>query len=203
MTASILRRHPMQRFSSSAAADAAVLERIRARLRATRPEEKTLRALLVLAHEAVEARMRSATLEQSATPSTRRGNSATSSPGDYDGLVARIRDVVKAQLPVGAALLVVSRGDARLLASARRAAHFPQSPSGEYAGFYPFDSDAAIAHLEELRAGGAEYLLFPSTAYWWLDYYGGLTKHLLATARVVYHDRTCLIFDLGDDLEAA
>jgi hypothetical protein len=200
MTTSVLRRS-IRHASRSAAADAAALERIRARLRATSSDESTLRVLLVLAHEAVEARMKSASFEQQVSPRTRAGTSSAASPDDYDTLVARIRDIVSARLPAHAAVLVVSRGDDRLLVPEDAAAHFPQGTSGGYAGFYPYDSEAAVTHLEELRADGAEYLLFPSTAYWWLDYYGGLTKHLLMTARVVHHDRHCLIFDLRDGLE--
>jgi hypothetical protein len=200
MTTSVLQRRSVSRASGSTAADAAALERIRARLRATRSEESTLRVLLVLAHEAVEARMKSAGLEQ-VSPHTRGGTASPASPDDYDTLVVRIRDIVSARLPAHAAVLVVSRGDDRLLVPEDAAAHFPQGTSGGYAGFYPYDSEAAVTHLEKLRADGAEYLLFPSTAYWWLDYYGGLTTHLLTTARVVHHDHHCLIFDLRDGLE--
>jgi hypothetical protein len=202
MTTSLLQRRSNRRASRSAAMDAAALERIRARLRATSAEDSALRVLLILVHEVVEARIRSASLEEHARPRAGSRSPSAASPDDYDTLVARIREIVTARLPALAAVLVVSRGDDRLLVPADTAAHFPQATNGGYAGFHPRDSEAAVTHLEDLRAGRAEYLLFPSTAYWWLDYYGGLTKHLLTTARVVHHDRHCLIFDLDNALEA-
>jgi len=40
-----------------------------------------------------------------------------------------------------------------------------------YAGYCPRGSYEAIAQLEGLRAKGAQYLLFPQTAFWWIDHY--------------------------------
>ncbi len=120
-------------------------------------------------------------------------------PVEYQQLVQRVGRVVRDTLPADAAVLVVSRGDPELLRqSGRRARHFPQREDGVYAGFYPADSAAAIAHLEVLRAQGAEFLCFPSTALWWLDHYAGLRRHLEQRYRVVAHEPgTCLIFSLG------
>ena len=59
-------------------------------------------------------------------------------------------------------MLVITRGDDALLQLDRReGGHFPQSPTGLYAGHYPADGAAAVAHLEELRAAGAQYLTIP------------------------------------------
>ena len=60
----------------------------------------------------------------------------------------------------------------------RRGWHFPQDEDGVYAGYYPKDSTTAIAHLERLRGKGADYLLFPEPALWWLTYYDGLRAYL-------------------------
>ena len=49
---------------------------------------------------------------------------------------------------------------------------------GEYLGHHPASSTEAIAHLESLRARGAEYLLVPATSGWWLEHYGELAAHL-------------------------
>src|SRR5262249_54237122 len=87
----------------------------------------------------------------------------------YPQVRRRIREVVNAGLPTGSVVVVVSRGDDTLLQlGPRRGWHFPQTEAGVYAGFYPADSGEAIAHLEEIRRKGADYLLFPSTAFWWL-----------------------------------
>lgn len=97
----------------------------------------------------------------------------------YPQLVERLRARVTTHTPRGARVLVVSRGDAELLAVPdRTAGHFPQTPDGAYAGHHPADSDSAVAHLDQLRADGWRYLVFPSTALWWLDHYTGLRRHL-------------------------
>jgi hypothetical protein len=93
----------------------------------------------------------------------------------YEDLKRRLRRIVRETTPPGASILIVSKGDEELLnllrADGRRPAHFPQAADGSYAGFYPADGRAAIAHLEELRSQGAEYLLVPAPALWWLEHY--------------------------------
>jgi hypothetical protein len=110
---------------------------------------------------------------------------------DLDALSHRIflkrwRWLVENHTPEGARLAVVSKGDDELLALHNREAwHFPRAESGAYAGCYPADSAEAIAHLEALRAGGAEYLAIPSPSLWWLDHYGEFRQHLESSFRFV------------------
>ena len=102
----------------------------------------------------------------------------------YEASCARVRAAVAAHVPEQALVLVVSRGDDGLLALGNRdARHFPQGPDGEWAGHYPADGVAAVAHLEALRAQGARYLVFPPSAGWWLEHYTELRDHLAAHAR--------------------
>jgi GT2 family glycosyltransferase/glycosyltransferase involved in cell wall biosynthesis len=97
----------------------------------------------------------------------------------YRSLVVKIRDVVRTQLPPDAIVLAVSKGDEDLLDLPVQAVwHFPRDSEGGYTGYYPADSSAAVNHLEELRVLGAEYLLFPTTAVWWLDYYDDFRRYL-------------------------
>ena len=72
------------------------------------------------------------------------------------------------------------QGDPALLklGRRRRGLHFPQTNDGVYAGYHPRDAAAAVRHLEELRRKGAEYLVLPATAFWWLEHYVGLNRHL-------------------------
>lgn len=118
---------------------------------------------------------------------------------EYAELVARVQESVAGTLPAGAALLVLSKGDPRLVEiPGFAAAHFPQDASSGYAGHHPRDSEAAIAQLEELRHRGAEYLVLPATAMWWLEYYEGFAQHLASGSELVADiEGTCLIFDLG------
>jgi hypothetical protein len=125
----------------------------------------------------------------------------------YQQLTRRIWDLARATLPAGATVLVVSHGDDELLHLDRmRAWHFPQTQDGVYAGHHPADSAEAIARLETLRARGADFLLFPSTALWWLDHYGGFKEHLESHyAQVARQEETCLIFALAmrDPIQSA
>jgi len=115
----------------------------------------------------------------------------------YRELVERIQARVKDALPEDASILVVSRGDNRLLElHGRRSAHFPQVDGGVYAGHYPADSAEAIDQLERARQGGAEYLLFPQTSLWWLDHYDEFAEHLRERYSEVTGDDDCLVFAL-------
>jgi hypothetical protein len=117
---------------------------------------------------------------------------------EYRQLVDTIRTTVRAALPDSARVLVVSRGDPALLElDGLRSSHFPQSDHGDYAGHYPPDSDAAIAHLESLRESGADFLVLPRTSLWWLDHYGDFRRHLEERYRRV-DDESCVIFGLAE-----
>jgi hypothetical protein len=108
-----------------------------------------------------------------------------------------IREVVGRTLPPGATVLVVSKGDDDLLKlGGRKAWHFPQTAAGEYAG-KPADSAEAIAQLEMLRAKGGQYLLFPETAFWWLDHYQEFKQHLDGRYQRVHSDDHCIIYQLS------
>jgi SAM-dependent methyltransferase len=116
----------------------------------------------------------------------------------YELLVLRVRTVVESVIPPGATALVVSKGDEQLITfNGRSGWHFLRNDKGLYAGHHPADSAAAIAALEQLRAAGAAYLVFPQVALWWLDHYAGLRDHLDKRGRVVARDeRTAVIYAL-------
>jgi len=129
--------------------------------------------------------------------------SGGAAPTEYDDLIGRIRKAVEVGVPRGARIAVVSRGDDALLAlPGRRAGHFPQAPGGAYAGHHPADSAEAIACLESAHGRGADFLLLPATAAWWLDHYRDLRVHLEARYRLAVDlPDTCLIFDLRTPAE--
>ena len=118
----------------------------------------------------------------------------------YHQILHRMRGIVRAVLPPEAVVLVVSRGDDALLdLDGRTGWHFPMHDDGAYAGHHPADSDEAIRHLEDLRARGAGFLLIPSTASWWLDYYADFARHLERCYRVVARrDDSGVIFRLQE-----
>jgi hypothetical protein len=119
-------------------------------------------------------------------------------------LAEQNQDIVRRLLPPEATVVVVSKGDEALLRlPVRQAWHFPQSEDGRYAGHYPADSAAAIAHLEELQARGGQYLLLPQTAFWWLEHYPEFAQHLASHYRLVARqEHLCLLYAL-DERQAA
>jgi len=133
------------------------------------------------------------------------GSHPESETAQYDKLKRRIREAVQLAIPPGATVLVVSKGDRSLLElETRNAWHFPQTAKGTYAGHHPADSATAIAQLEALRTRGAEYLIFPKTAFWWLEHYREFNRHLAMNYRLLADEpETCLIFELQRTPEPA
>jgi len=126
---------------------------------------------------------------------------APAAAADYcNDIIPRIRETVAESLPPHACVIVVSRGDAELLSlNGARTCHFPQREDGVYAGHYPADSERAIAHLESLRQKGNEFLLFPSTAFWWLDHYDEFRRHLdTRYQQIVNKPDACIIYALSE-----
>lgn len=121
----------------------------------------------------------------------------------YKAVPDQIRETVRTYVsPNGRDIvLVVSKGDEALLKLPHcEAWHFPRQENGSYAGYYPADSAAAIAHLEELRRKGAGYVVFPNTAFWWLEHYRDFkihldTKHMLLTGDNSHCD--CVVYALA------
>jgi ATP-binding cassette subfamily B protein len=98
---------------------------------------------------------------------------------DYERLVGEVRDAIIATVPVGATVLVVSKGDDALIQLDGRVGwHFPRADDGSFAGWYPGDAADVLAQLDEQRRAGARYVAFPSTASWWFEFYDGLQELL-------------------------
>ena len=121
-----------------------------------------------------------------------------SSPTDIRALVGQVRNTMEAVMPAESRALVVSRGDDRMLeVNGRTAGHFPQGDDGQYLGHHPADSAEAIARLEALRLAGAQFLVIPSTAFWWLDHYRDFRQHLDGRYAVVAHRQdVCVMYSL-------
>jgi GT2 family glycosyltransferase len=117
---------------------------------------------------------------------------------EYQQLRRGIRDTVRRLVPIGATVLVTSKGDGALLdLPARRGWHFPQTERGAYAGHHPANDADAIAELEGLRAKGAAYLLIPATSLWWLDFYRAFRQHLETHyVRLATPKELCVLYEL-------
>jgi O-antigen biosynthesis protein len=117
----------------------------------------------------------------------------------YRDLVARVREEIRAAVPDGSTVAVVSRGDDELVDLEGLVGwHFPRAANGVYAGFYPRDGRAAVEQLEAVRAAGADYLAFPQTAFWWLDHYPELAEHLRRNGdQILDREDACLVYRLN------
>jgi GT2 family glycosyltransferase len=195
---------------------AGYLEAPAAAIEAMPSDEAELKAMLLDAHEQllrrdqeIESLLYNLQTASPAEPDPRVSDALTAASAteqgfapskylDYRQLVSRIREVVRTTLPTDATVLVASKGDKELLQlDVRQAWHFPQTEDGEYAGYHPVDSDEAIAHLEDLRSKGGTYLLFPTTALWWLEHYDEFRGHLEQRYQVLVREEdTCIVFVL-------
>jgi hypothetical protein len=126
------------------------------------------------------------------------------SPDDYRAMTRRLRHLVASAVPAGSVIAVVSRGDGDLLDSGSvRWMHFPQLDDGTWAGHYPATSRDAIAHLEQLRTKGTQYLVLPATAHWWLEHYAEFGGHLEGRYRAVASEpATGTIYDVDTARES-
>jgi GT2 family glycosyltransferase len=97
----------------------------------------------------------------------------------YRAVVHRIHEVTQALVPEDATVIVLGKAERELLdLQGRNVWRFPQSPDGEYAGYYPACSTAAIVHLEAIRSKGAGFLLIPEISRWWLEHYVDFAQHV-------------------------
>lgn len=112
--------------------------------------------------------------------------------------LAQFRRLVCLLLPLDAKVLVVGKGEPAMIdLPGLKASPFPQDATGVYAGYYPECSADASGHLDALRKAGAEYLVFPKEAFWWLTFYREFAAHLAHRCRLVTRqEHVCIIFDL-------
>jgi hypothetical protein len=66
---------------------------------------------------------------------------------------------------------------------------------GHFAG-RPASDAAAIGELERLRQAGAKFIVFAWPAFWWLECYAGLHRHLQSTASCLVKSDRVVVFDL-------
>ena len=115
---------------------------------------------------------------------------------EYEGMILAVERMVRANVPRSATLLVINKGDERLLAHHAKAWHFPRNPDGTYTWQYPAEDYEAIDHLESLCKAGASFLLVPQTALWWMEHYPLFAEHLEQRFKVRCREAAGVLFDL-------
>ena len=133
-------------------------------------------------------------LRDGATP--RHDASEASAPRHH--FLEQFRRLVCLLLPPDAKVLVVCKGESAMIdLPGLKASPFPQDATGVYAGYSPACSADASGHLDEMRKAGAEYVVFPRDAFWWLTFYKEFAAHLARRCRLVTRQaHVCIIFDL-------
>jgi len=99
-------------------------------------------------------------------------------------------------VPPHDAFILVDEGrlDAAPLVAPRRCIPFLEK-DGHYWG-KPADDEAAIREVMRLRLSGANFLIFVSSTFWWLEYYPRLKRYLDSNFRCALEDDRLLAFDL-------
>ncbi|MBM4464923.1 MAG: glycosyltransferase [Chloroflexi bacterium] len=103
---------------------------------------------------------------------------------------------ISAFVPPGDAFILVDGdlwGAPEVLAGRRRIPFLERD--GQYWG-PPADDDTAICELERLRRSGASFIVFAWPAFWWLDHYAGLHRHLRSAYRCALENDRLVVFDL-------
>ena len=117
----------------------------------------------------------------------------------YRRLVGRVREAVAQRVPAGARVAVVSRGDRELLDLGSAAGlHFPMAEDGGWAGHYPADGREALEALATVRRAGADHLLVPEPAFWWLDHYHELGRHLCEHGEEIMRNDDLRLYRLAE-----
>jgi Sulfotransferase domain len=98
-------------------------------------------------------------------------------------------------VPVGQTFILVDRhrfGDG--IGRRRRMVRFFEREGRGWES--PSDDAAALRELERLRRVGATFVVFGWPAFWWLDSYPALHRHLRSNGRCVLENERLLVFDL-------
>jgi glycosyltransferase involved in cell wall biosynthesis len=109
--------------------------------------------------------------------------------------VYQARQELAALVPKGECFILVDQDELR----PEIGPGFATLPFLEHCGYYggpPADDETAINEVERLRQAGARFIAFAWPAFWWLDYYAGLHRHLRSTCRPLLDNARLVVFEL-------
>ena len=105
------------------------------------------------------------------------------------------QEIAKLVPPQDAFILVdEGRLEAAPLVAPRRCIPFLEKDG--YYGGKPTDDEAAIREVTRLRLSGANFMIFVSSTFWWLEYYPGLKRYLYSNFHCSFKDDRLLVFNL-------
>lgn len=119
-------------------------------------------------------------------------------PASYESLVyarSKLRALIAVErcVPAAAGVVVVTEGDDEFLDLGQRPAQHLMLYEDSYAGHHPEDDRAALGALDEARARGAEYLVVPANAFWWLSQYPQWAWQMVTTYRCIWADDDVMV----------
>ena len=109
------------------------------------------------------------------------------------GLALAARDIA-ALVPPGDAFILVDDGQWAIDVGARRVLSFLERDGGYWGP--PADDASAIAEVERLRQGGAHFIVFARSAFWWLEHYRAFAYSLRSTFDCLLESDRLVVFDL-------
>jgi LmbE family N-acetylglucosaminyl deacetylase len=111
-------------------------------------------------------------------------------------LVYEVTQEIAKLVPPQDAFILVDEGrlEAAPLVAPRQCIPFLEK-DGYYWG-KPTDDEAAIREVTRLRLSGANFMIFVSSTFWWLEYYPGLKRYLYSNFSCALKDDRLLAFDL-------
>ena len=117
-------------------------------------------------------------------------------PAGHAGMLRHIQERTR---PSGPILVMAPEGDRALDVPHREVWQFPAPrPAMEATQLSEPDTRSLITELDEFWAGGAEYLVVPSSAFAWLGGYPELRSYLdLRYTATVRDPRSCILYDLS------
>jgi hypothetical protein len=111
-------------------------------------------------------------------------------------LLARLHDLV----PANACCILVDEDRTDIKDNMRiRPMPFLER-GGQYWG-PPADDVQAIREMERLHREGAQYIVFPWVAFWWLEHYESWVKYLNRRGRCLLRDELVVVYELPPSLK--
>jgi hypothetical protein len=116
----------------------------------------------------------------------------------WGGRLKQTLEELEEVVPEQASLILVDEQEfGRLLVGKRRPLPFLER-NGEWWG-RPATATDAVAELERMRAEGAGYIAFVWPAFWWLEYYSELRRHLQVGYPCILRNDRLVVFRLASE----